>query len=137
MKTLFLILAVIIFVAAGCNSASPQHTVQNTNAGQKQSSTPDLNVDTSNWKSYRNEKYAFEIKYPQDWPVDFSGNVLTVGNAAAKGNPKCFLTITFAASKGAGSVGPAPVKHNEYDDIKDGERCDWTLKQIISSYKRI
>ena len=27
----------------------------------------DTNVDTSSWKMYRNEKYGFEVKYPESW----------------------------------------------------------------------
>jgi hypothetical protein len=26
-------------------------------------------IDTANWKTYRSQKYEFEIKYPKDWPV--------------------------------------------------------------------
>lgn len=27
-------------------------------------------VDTSDWKTYRNEEYGFEVKYPKDWMVE-------------------------------------------------------------------
>jgi hypothetical protein len=31
-------------------------------------------IDTSNWKTYRNEKYRFEVKYPKDWEIFLSGD---------------------------------------------------------------
>jgi hypothetical protein len=31
-------------------------------------------IDTSNWKTYRNEKYGFEVKYPKDWEIFLSGD---------------------------------------------------------------
>ena len=30
--------------------------------------------ETADWKTYRNEQYSYEIKYPKDWEVDFSGS---------------------------------------------------------------
>lgn len=36
------------------------------------SSTPAVTGDTTNWKTYRNEKYGFEMKYPNDWDMKIS-----------------------------------------------------------------
>jgi len=35
-------------------------------------------IDTSNWKVYRNEEYGFEIKYPEEWRVDLYNNKIFI-----------------------------------------------------------
>jgi len=40
--------------------------------GQKNENIEELNVediDTSNWKIYRNEEFGFEVKYPDGWEI--------------------------------------------------------------------
>ncbi len=43
-----------------------QRRVVFTDNAQKEES---VNIDTSNWKTYTNTKYLFEIKYPPGWTV--------------------------------------------------------------------
>ena len=31
--------------------------------------SPKEEIDTSNWKTYRNEEYGFEVKYPEEWEI--------------------------------------------------------------------
>lgn len=37
--------------------------------------TPAPNIDISDWNTYKNEKYGYEVKYPKDWELkDFGKN---------------------------------------------------------------
>jgi hypothetical protein len=40
----------------------------------KKSEKPKIEEEIANWKTYRNEEYGFEIKYPPDWKVEIVKN---------------------------------------------------------------
>jgi hypothetical protein len=42
----------------------------NTNIATTTAATSTAEMDTSNWKTYRNEEYGFEVMYPGDWFLD-------------------------------------------------------------------
>ncbi|MCD6550456.1 hypothetical protein J7K24_02835 [bacterium] len=86
---------------------------------QPQESTSTEEIDTSNWKTYKNEEYGFEIKYPEDlkeielkyisqsdWPPeikvkdagsDFNCSTLNMGPVAGpQPRPEDFVDPSFA-----------------------------------------
>jgi hypothetical protein len=73
---LILILLSVIFVVMGLNLQPKPQSAQTPAISQptqepQQKQEP---IDTSNWKTYRNEKYGFEVKYPKDWEIFLSGD---------------------------------------------------------------
>ena len=39
--------------------------------------SPAADVDTSNWQTYRNEEYGFEVRYPEGWGIKEENNKLS------------------------------------------------------------
>ncbi|MFZ1735595.1 MAG: hypothetical protein WAU31_01530 [Candidatus Moraniibacteriota bacterium] len=51
-------------------------------------------MDTSNWKTYRNEEYGFEIKYPREWVVSQEAKItFFISNESEKVVPLLELKV--------------------------------------------
>ena len=87
----------------------------------------------SDWKIFIAEEYGWEIGYPSDWPINFSGNKLTIGDTKGDGHTTCYVTVEFYGSKREGSIRPIPDEHSKYDRVENGERCMNTLTKILKS----
>lgn len=72
-QTIFIVLAAIILIGGALWYAKTQKDVVKPVATQakpadNQDMTP-ISPDASGWKTYRNEVYGFEVKYPGRWSV--------------------------------------------------------------------
>ena len=69
----------------------------------KRSETVVIQAKTANWKTYRNEEYGFEVKYPKNWNLS-SWNITNPSNPGYKvlikneDNNKESLTISITAN---------------------------------------
>ena len=66
-KTKFTILILILLTLGLVVSGCLKKPVVNQNAN---ANTNTSEIDTSDWKTYRNEEYGFEVRYPGEWEVE-------------------------------------------------------------------
>ena len=65
--------ATLLFVAAmGCGNRILAHHNPTSIDKSAQDANSSKLPDTSHWKVYRNEKYGFQLKYPETWKVSSS-----------------------------------------------------------------
>jgi hypothetical protein len=97
-----------------------------------------VSATTTDWKTYKNEQYGFEIKYPQTWWIDYflnkdwknwADNTISVGNGV-ESNLKCQLDLSFE-----GRVFPNVSKMNLYQNSNERKECDDNLTTILSTFK--
>jgi hypothetical protein len=53
--------------------------------------------DTSAWKTYRNEKHRFEVRYPETWGVNAGSgtgpDIIVISKPRRNGEPNASLTL--------------------------------------------
>ena len=69
---LITILAITAIAISGCvirNQDEGERPEEVVKENEKPAISDDMEIDTSDWLTYRNEEYRYEMKYPKDWSV--------------------------------------------------------------------
>jgi hypothetical protein len=76
-------------------ASSRQQASTKQNAAHPNGAAPA--VDTSAWKTYRNEKHGFEVRYPETWGVNAGSgtgpDIITIAKPLRNGEPNASLTL--------------------------------------------
>jgi len=68
--TILLLIVSLGLAVSGCFKKPVEPVNQNQNTSTNQAGE----IDTSDWKTYRNEEYGFEFKYPEGWEVKINSD---------------------------------------------------------------
>jgi len=80
-KRLTITILVLIVVALGAAvSGCLKKPVEPVNQNQNTNTNQAGEIDTSDWKTYRNEEYGFEFKYPEGFEIKFDDPIIDEKN---------------------------------------------------------
>lgn len=83
--------------------------------------TGEINDETTNWQTYRNEEYGFEMKYPLSWQVKQIDSDFKFSNKDKVYNIEMSSVIPITIS----------VKDNSYNDSIDKYLVNDQIKKIL------
>jgi hypothetical protein len=134
-KFIILALIVLIIVAGGVIVWSKKMNQEVSEKNVKEEvkiaeNTNTNNVDTSDWKTYRNEEFGFEVKYPQNFELSENNEWSQLAPFfqvmfSDKTNPEKSFQVKVTLNKGMSEPLNIHLDHPvDYQDVLDNENAN-------------
>ena len=99
-KNILLLIAAVAVVAIFAFIVASNKIPQQQDQQQNQTNLNNgKEVDISDWQTYRNEEYGFEVEYPNGWELDYRDKLATQGAVITLTEPQTQKAIDMAVEK--------------------------------------